>query len=80
VVRDVHYQIRDAVTDIIEIPFDTVNNSTRVSNDTAGMYFKLDTSNLTSGRSYVIDVLITTGDNQQLYKSASPAFRVGVTT
>jgi hypothetical protein len=77
IVRDVHYQVRDQVTDRIVIPFDTVTNSTRISNDSLGMYFVLDSSNLTNGHTYVIDVLILSAGNQQLYKAASPAFRVG---
>ncbi len=76
IIRDVHYQIRDVATGRILVPFDTVTNSTRLSNDSAGMYFRLDTSNLTPKRSYSIDIMIVTGNNQQLYKSASPAFRV----
>jgi len=76
VVRDVHYQVRDADSDRVAIPFDLTNNSTRVSNDSAGMYFKLDFSNLSAAHRYVIDVLVVTGDNQQLYKAASAAFRV----
>lgn len=75
-VRDVHYQIRDANTERIVIPFDTVTNSTRLSNDSAGMYFKLDMSNLTQGHSYVIDILIVTGNNEQLYKAVCPPFKV----
>ena len=77
VVRDVHYQVRDTTTGAIPIPFDAVTNSTRVSNDSAGMYFPLDMSALTSGHSYVVDVLIITGNNHQRYKAASPTFRVG---
>ena len=80
VVRDVHYQVRDAVTKLVVIPFDSDKNSTRASSDSAGMYFHLDTSNLTPGRNYVVDVLIMAGGYQQLYQSASPAFRVGDTT
>lgn len=76
VMRDVHYQVRDAVTGVIEIPFDTVKNSTRLSSDGTGMYFKLDMSNLTSERSYVIDILVFTGANRQTYKAASPIFKV----
>lgn len=76
VVRDVHYQVRDLATDAVEIPFDTVYNSTRASSDAQGMYFKLDMSNLTPERLYVIDVLIVTGNNRQVYQAASPAFRV----
>lgn len=80
VVRDVHYQLRDVSTDRIAIPFDLTTNSTRVSNDSSGMYFKLDVSSLTPGHSYVIDVMIVTGDNQQLYEAASGAFRVDAST
>jgi len=80
VIRDVHYQVRDAVTNLVAIPFDVTTNSTRVSNDSTGMFFTLDMSNLTAGHSYVIDVLIVTGNNRQLFKSASQAFRVDVTT
>ena len=76
VVRDVHYQVRDDATGLIEIPFDTKKNSTRLSSDAKGMYFKLDMANLTKDRSYVIDILVVTGGNRQVYKNASPVFRV----
>lgn len=76
VVRDVHWQIRDNITGIVEIPFDTEQNSTRLSSDATGMFFKLDASNLTRERSYVIDILVITGTNRQVYKNASPIFRV----
>mgnify|MGYP005834638213 CR=1 FL=1 len=79
VVRDVHYQVRDAVSKRVVIPFDTAYNSTRVSNDSTGMYFKLDASNLTGGRTYVIDVLVVSGDNEEYHEAVSPAFRVGDT-
>lgn len=77
VVRDVHYQVRDVMSDQVVVPFDTKNNSTRVSSDSTGMYFTLDASNLKSGNSYIIDVMVFTDNNKQLYKSASPAFRIG---
>jgi hypothetical protein len=76
VVRDVHYQIRDVNTQAIFVPFDTAQNSTRASSDSAGMFFSLDTSNLTKDRLYTIDVMIVTGNNTQIYKNASPVFRV----
>lgn len=75
-IRDVHYQVRDDVTGAIEIPFDTAKNSTRVSSDEEGMYFTLDATSLTNNRSYVIDIMVTVGTNRQVYKSASPVFRV----
>lgn len=76
VFRDVHYQIRDDNKGAVVVPFDTQFNSTRLSSDTKGMYLKLDTSNLTHERSYVIDILVVTENNRQVYKSASPVFRV----
>jgi hypothetical protein len=76
VIRDVHYQVRDVDSDRVAIPFDLTYNSTRVSNDSAGMYFKFDFANLTPAHRYVVDVLVVTGDNQQLYKAASATFRV----
>jgi len=79
IIRDVHYQVRNLGSGNLAIPFDLKTNSTRISNDSAGMYFKIDSSNLTKGNTYVIDILIVTGNNKQLYKSASPAFRVDVT-
>ena len=75
VIRDVHYQIRDAITGETIIPFDTVKNSTRVSSDSSGMYFTLKTSNLTNNRSYVIDIL-TTGSETQTHKNVSNSFNV----
>jgi len=76
VVRDVHYQIRDASTGNVEIPFDTTFNSTRLSNDANGMYFMLNTVNLTNEHSYVVDIMIVMGTNNVLYKSISPTFKV----
>ena len=74
VIRNVYYSVRDENTDLAAIPFD--QNATLVSSDGLGMYFKLDTSNLVVGRSYVIDIQITTNGSDQVYRSASAAFRV----
>ena len=79
VVRDVHYQIRNYVTNNIEIPFDVIKNSTRASSDINGMFFMLNTDSLVAGRSYVIDVMIVTANGSQTYTSASPVFRVSDT-
>lgn len=76
VIRDVHYQIRDSVTDHVEIPFDTTKNSTRVSSDTTGMFFRLDMANLTHDRAYAIDIMVVTANTQQTYQSAGPTFKV----
>jgi hypothetical protein len=79
VIRDVYYQIRDAVTNRVIIPFDTVGNSTRISSDPDGMFFRLDASNLTAGRSYTIDALIKSGDDVRIFESVSPQFKVAST-
>ena len=78
VIHDVHYSIRDASTDAIIIPFDKTHNSTRLSSDSQGMYTDIDMSNLTPGRAYCIDVLIT-GDNDELIQAVSPIFRISET-
>lgn len=75
-VRDVHYQVRDHETGLILIPFDTVYNSTRLSSDAGGMYFHVDMSNMTANHTYAFDILIVTGNNRQVYKAASPTFKV----
>lgn len=76
VIRKTYYSIRDAVSNEIIIPFDEDKNSTRCSSDALGMYFKLDTSSLVSGRSYVIDVLVNKNGVKRIYKAASPTFKI----
>jgi hypothetical protein len=75
-IRDVHYQVRDVITNVIAVPFDTIKNSTRLSSDASGMYFKLDMISLTKDRTYVIDILIVTGNDRQVHKNVSKSFRV----
>lgn len=75
-VSDAFYAIRDTSTNEVVVPFDTTHGSTRLSNDTNGMYFTLDMSNLTAERSYVIDILLVTGGKQQRYLNASSVFKV----
>lgn len=76
VIRDVFYQVRDAVTDEILIPFDEVKNSTRVSSDASGMFFKLDTSNLLTGRTYKIDIAISNGTTRNVFRDVSGIFKI----
>src|SRR5579885_824189 len=76
VIRDVHYQIRDNDNGSIAVPFDFTYNSTRLSNASQHMFFTLDTSNLTPGHSYVIDIMVVTDGAKQLYRGASSPFRV----
>ena len=79
VVKRAFYQIRDHVTNEVLIPFDESYNSTRVSSDTAGMYFYVDMSSLPENSSYVIDALIYSGGIKRVYKSVSGIFNVSNT-
>jgi hypothetical protein len=72
----IYYSVRDVITNDVIIPFDTIYNSTKVSNDAKYLYFDIYMSNLFIGRSYAIDILIVDAGQQTIYKNASPAFRV----
>lgn len=54
--KTMHYQIRDANTDTIIIPFDTTNNSTLMSADSNGMYFDLPMDSFDVGSVYQIEI------------------------
>jgi hypothetical protein len=78
-IRDTHYMIRDFVTNEIIIDVDSVYNSTRVSSDASGMYFKLDTSNLNPGKTYVIDIVTITGEDTRIFRDVSRGFKIVAT-
>ena len=52
------YRVRDHESGDIIIPFDSSDNSTKLSSDSTGMYFDFYMSSLPRGRSYVFDYLI----------------------
>ncbi len=76
VIRDVYYSVRDIKTNTRIIPFDKIKKSTRVSSDSAGMFFNLDARNLFAERLYVIDILVSTNNGDELYENVSPEFRI----
>jgi hypothetical protein len=76
IATDAFYCVKDAVTQEIVVPFDIVNGSTRLSSDSSGMFFQLDTSNLVSNRTYVIDVMLIVAGRQQLYDNVSSVFKI----
>jgi hypothetical protein len=76
VVKNAFYQIRDSVTNEAVVPFDDVNNSTKISSDSNGMFFNVDTSSLDAGKTYVIDIMISHNGTKSKFMSASPIFRV----
>jgi len=79
VIRKTYYQVRDITTNEVAIAFDEKYSSTRVSSDGTGMYFTLDTSNLTKERSYVIDIMIVMGGVNKIYHSVSNVFKISDT-
>lgn len=79
VVRKSYYQIRDASTNEIILEFDETNGSTRISSDSNGMYFVLDTSNLIKERSYIIDIMLVLGGTKKIFKSVSNVFSISDT-
>lgn len=74
--KNVFYGIRDVESNAMIIPFDVFKGSTRVSSDDSSMYFVVDTSNLSVGKSYVIDVLIKLAGVEVIHKSVCSPFRV----
>lgn len=76
VIKNSYYQIRDYLTSKTIIPFDTVYNSTKLSNDDNGMYFDLDMSNLKDQHSYIVDILLVDQNKEYVYREASSVFRV----
>ena len=79
VVRKAYYQIRDILTNEIVVPFDETYNSTRLNSDFSGMYFTLDTSNLTVERGYTVDIMINIGGTKKIFNSVSNMFNISDT-
>ena len=71
-----HYRVRDFQTDDIIIDFDTVDNSTRLSTDSNGMYFEFYVDSLPRGRTYVFDFLIKKAGFDTIITDAASKFRV----
>jgi len=76
VVTSAFYSIRNASTQKVIIPFDITKRSTKISCDSSGLFFKLDTSNLPKDQRYVIDIKLLIAGEYQLYKNASPIFKI----
>ena len=66
---EAYYRIRDTRTDDVIVPFTKLNNATRISSDSTGMYFKLSTKNWPKGRSYTIDVMVVEDGKDKISKT-----------
>ena len=71
-----YYRIRDTISNDLIIPFERDKNGTRVSTDSAGMYFEVMMNALFPGRAYTIDLLIVTDGNEIVYECKDTRFRV----
>lgn len=78
VVIEAHYSVRDATSDDVIVPFDRVYNSTRMSADSENLYFDVWMESLYPGRSYVVDVMLVDGGQEEIFFDVSPAFRLAV--
>lgn len=72
----VYWQIRDKLDDSIIMSFDDINNSTRLSTDSEGMYFDFYMKDLDVGRVYSFDVMIDFGGIKQVFNNVGGSFRV----
>lgn len=74
---EIHYSIRDLKSNDVIIPFDKVNKSTKMSNDSHEFYFDLYPGDFPTGGLYTIDVLLLDGDSVELtYKNVGSPFTV----
>ena len=71
-----YFQVRDTETKKIIIPFDYDLNSTRMSSDTKGMFFKLHMISLPKGKSYEFEFLIKDFTEDIFIQNAASKFVV----
>ena len=71
-----YYRVRDFQDGSIIIPFDTENDSTRLSTDSSGMYFDFYMSSLPLGRSYIFDFLVKQNGFDTVITDAASKFVV----
>ena len=67
--ENMFYRVRDADTNDIVIPFDTIG--TKLSNDSKAMYFDFYMSSLSKGKSFTFDFLIKENNFDLIVKSPS---------
>lgn len=76
ILKNCYYAIRDLATDEYVIPFDSITNSTRLSSDSGGMYFSINTTSLPPLKLYTVDIMILSDGQQQKYFNVSPSFKI----
>ena len=78
VFESMYYQVKDAQSDRILIPFDDVDNSTKLSFDSEGMFFKFFMDSLPAGRTYRFEFLIKDFDTDYFIKDVSAKFNIDI--
>jgi hypothetical protein len=70
--ENVYYSVKDAVSGKTIIPFETGDNSTKLSTDSTGMYYDFYMSNLPRGRAYIFEYLVVQ-DGINTYLTDAPS-------
>ena len=73
---EMFYRVRDVSDGKILIDFDKATNSTKLSTDRDGMFFKFYTDSLPRGRTYAFDFLVRRNGNATVIKDAASKFRI----
>ena len=76
VFQEMHFRVRDTFDGKIIIPFDTTNNSTKLSTDNDGMFFKFYADSLPPGKTYSFDFLIRRNNVDTVIKDAASKFKI----
>jgi hypothetical protein len=71
-----YYQVRDAETSDVLVPFETDSNGTCLSYDTDGMFFDFYIDSLIKGRTYKFEFLIKDRGIDELFSDVAATFRV----
>ena len=73
---NMYYRVRDFLSGDTIIPFDTSQESTKLSADSKGMYFDFYMSSVPRGRAYIFDFLIRQNGFDTIIKNAASKFIV----
>ena len=76
ILSQVYYRVRNMSTGKVVIPFDTATGGTKLSSNSGGLSFELRCESLPRGHIYVIDLLVKDFDQNRIYESVSPSFKV----
>jgi len=74
--HEMFYRVRDVFDGKILIDFDTVNNSTKLSTDSEGMFFEVYSDSLPKGRIYSFDFLIRRNGVKSIIKDVASKFKI----